>query len=188
MVKAVNANLRGVRADGVKTGLPPVARKDASLFILGSLPGDASLAAAQYYAHPQNQFWRLVGSVIGEDLHSLPYGRRLERLAEHRIGLWDVIGSAVRRGSLDQAIRSSNHNRIEALVHDFPNLQAIAFNGTTSAAIGRRLIGPTASVRLVDLPSSSPANTRPFAEKAEAWCVLKPLVSVRNQAEIVRDD
>jgi len=99
----------------LKTGLPPVARPDARLFILGSLPGDASLAAAQYYAHPRNHFWRLLGSVIEEDLHALAYEQRLERLAEHRIGLWDVIGSAVRRGSLDQAIRLANHNRIEQL-------------------------------------------------------------------------
>ena len=127
--------------DEVKTGLPPIAPPDARLFILGSLPGDASLAAAQYYAHPQNQFWRLVGSVIGEDLHALPYPERLARLAEHRIGLWDVIGSAIRRGSLDQAIRLANHNRIEQLIHDFPDLEAIAFNGATSATAGRKLIG-----------------------------------------------
>ena len=172
----------------VKTGLPLVARPDARLFILGSLPGDASLAARQYYAHPQNQFWRLVGSVVGEDLRSLPYERRLERIAEHRIGLWDVIGSAVRRGSLDQAIRTANHNRIDRLIHDFPALGAIAFNGAASAAIGRKLVGSATGVQLVDLPSSSPANTRPFVEKTAAWLVLKPLVSASNQVEIVADD
>jgi double-stranded uracil-DNA glycosylase len=159
--------------DVVKTGLPRIARPNARLFILGSLPGDASLAAAQYYAHPQNQFWRLVGSIISEDLHDLAYPQRLERLAEHRIGLWDVIGSAVRRGSLDQAIKLANHNRIERLIHDFPDLDAIAFNGTTSAAAGRRLIGTGHGITLIDLPSSSPANTRPFAEKAAAWANLK---------------
>jgi len=168
----------------LKTGLPPIARPDARLFILGSLPGDASLAAAQYYAHPQNQFWRLVGSVIGEDLHALSYAERLERLAEHRIGLWDVIGSAVRRGSLDQSIRLANHNRIEQLIHDFPNLEAIAFNGSTSAAAGRKLIGTGHRVTLVDLPSSSPANTRPFAEKAEAWARLRPLVHRPNRSDM----
>jgi double-stranded uracil-DNA glycosylase len=158
----------------VKTGLPPIAPPDARLFILGSLPGDASLAAARYYAHPQNQFWRLLGSVIGEDLHGLPYPERLALLAAHRIGLWDVIGSAIRRGSLDQAIRLANHNRIEQLIHDFPDLQAIAFNGATSATAGRKQIGTAHRVTLLDLPSSSPANTRPFAEKAEAWARLKP--------------
>jgi double-stranded uracil-DNA glycosylase len=158
----------------LKTGLPPIARPDARLFILGSLPGDASLAAAQYYAHPQNQFWRLVGPVIGEDLHALPYAKRLERLAEHRIGLWDVIGSAVRRGSLDQAIRLANHNRIEQLTHDFPDLEAIAFNGATSATAGRKLIGQNHQLTLIDLPSSSPTNTRSFSEKVDAWARLGP--------------
>ena len=160
--------------DAVKTGLPPVARRDARLFILGSLPGDASLAAKQYYAHPRNHFWRLVGSVIGEELHVLPYERRLERLAVNRIGLWDVVGSAVRRGSLDQAIRTANHNRVDRLLHDFPALRAIAFNGTTAAAIGRRLVGDAGGVTMIDLPSSSPANTQPFAQKAAEWARLAP--------------
>jgi len=174
--------------DEVKTGLPLVARRDAQLFILGSLPGDASLAARQYYAHPQNQFWRLVGSVVGEDLHSLSYETRLERLAEHRIGLWDVIGSAVRSGSLDQAIRLANHNRLEMLAQDFPNLKAIAFNGTVAGSIGRKSIGADTLLTLMDLPSSSPANTRPLGEKASAWAALKALVPDGNRAEISYDD
>src|SRR5438552_14166321 len=95
----------------VKVGLPPVARTDARLFVLGSLPGDASLAAKRYYAHPTNQFWRLLGSTIGAELQSLSYEERLERLAERRIGLWDVIASANRSGSLDQAIRQAEHNQ-----------------------------------------------------------------------------
>ena len=158
---------------GVKSGLPPIARSDARLFILGSLPGDASLAAQRYYAHPTNQFWRLLGAAIGEDLQALDYERRLERLAERRIGLWDVIASASRLGSLDQSIREAQHNRIEHLLHDFPDLQAIAFNGSTSAVIGRKLIGASPKdLTLIDLPSSSAANTRPFDEKLNAWSRL----------------
>jgi TDG/mug DNA glycosylase family protein len=160
-----------------KAGLPPIARSNARLFVLGSLPGDASLAARRYYAHPTNQFWRLLGLAIGEELASLDYEVRLERLAECRIGLWDVIASASRRGSLDQAIRDAQHNRIEHLLRDFPNLRAIAFNGAAAAAAGRKLIGerpPT--VTLIDLPSSSAANTRRFAEKAARWSVLRDFV------------
>ena len=155
---------------GVKFGLPPIAGSDARLFILGSLPGDASLAARRYYAHPSNQFWRLLGAAIGEELQPLAYEKRLERLADRRIGLWDVIASASRRGSLDQAIREAEHNRIEHLLHDFPDLRAIAFNGKTAAAVGRRLIGePPMDVALIDLPSSSAANTRPLSEKMIEW-------------------
>jgi TDG/mug DNA glycosylase family protein len=154
----------------VKSGLPPIARPDARLFVLGSLPGDASLAARRYYAHPTNQFWRLLGTAIGEDLQALGYEDRLERLAERRIGLWDVIASASRHGSLDQAIRLAEHNQVDHLLHDFPDLRAIAFNGGTAARIGRRLIGePPAKATLIDLPSSSAANTRRFEEKAASW-------------------
>jgi len=159
----------------VKAGLPLIARRDARLFVLGSLPGDASLAAQRYYAHPTNQFWRLLG--IGEDLASLDYEARLQRLAQHRVGLWDVIASASRLGSLDQAIREAQHNRIEQLLHDFPNLLAIAFNGATASAAGRTLIGvPPPNLTLIDLPSSSAANTRPFAEKAAQWAVLRKFI------------
>lgn len=158
--------------DELKTGMPPIAPSDARLFVLGSLPGDASLAARRYYAHPQNQFWRLMGRVIGEELHALPYEERLERLAAHRVGLWDVIGSANRAGSLDQAIRNADHNRIDRLIHDFPDLRAIAFNGGKASAIGRKLIREDGGLALIDLPSSSPANTRHFAEKAAAWAQL----------------
>jgi hypoxanthine-DNA glycosylase len=162
----------------VKFGLPPVARPDTRLFILGSLPGDASLSARQYYAHPTNQFWRLVGRAIGEDLQPLSYAARLERLAGHRIGLWDVIASAARQGSLDQAIREAAHNRIEHLLHDFAELRAIAFNGSTASAAGRKLIeAPPPHLALIDLPSSSAANTRTFADKADAWSRLAQFCS-----------
>ena len=157
----------------VKAGLPPIARPDARLFVLGSLPGDASLAAQRYYAHPTNQFWRLLGLALDEDLQTLDYDQRLERLAHRGVGLWDVIASASRRGSLDQAIREAQHNRIEHLLHDFPHLQAIAFNGATASMIGRKLIGGRpVEVTLLDLPSSSAANTRAFAEKASSWSKL----------------
>ena len=140
----------------VKVGLPPVARSDVRLFVLGSLPGDASLAAQRYYAHPTNQFWRLLGAALGEELQPLSYEQRLERLADRRIGLWDVIASAQRRGSLDQAIREAEHNQVEHLLRDYPELRAIAFNGATAAAVGRKLIGaPPPHAVLIDLPSSS---------------------------------
>ncbi len=156
----------------IKMGLPAIARADARLFILGSLPGDASLSARRYYAHPTNQFWRLLGQAIGEDLQPLPYEDRLHRLADRRIGLWDVIASASRRGSLDQAIRSAEHNRVEQLRHDFPELRAVAFNGSAAAAVGSKLLGTAAGLTVIELPSSSAANTRPFAEKAQAWAAL----------------
>jgi len=162
----------------IKVGLPPIACADACLFILGSLPGDASLGARQYYAHRTNQFWRLLGGVLREPLAELAYEDRLERLARRRIGLWDVIASAERPGSLDQAIRLAEHNAIEGLLRDFPQVRAVAFNGATAAKAGRKMIGaPPPGVELFDLPSSSAANTIGFADKARAWAVLAPFVA-----------
>jgi len=156
-------------ANRVKHGLGPIAAHDARLFILGSLPGDASLAAQRYYAHPTNQFWRLLSEALGEQLAAMSYAARLERLAERGVGLWDVVASAERAGSLDGAIRQAGHNPIERLLAEFPELEAIAFNGGAAAKAGRKLLGGANGVELIDLPSSSAAHTRPFDDKAAIW-------------------
>lgn len=163
--------------DAVKTHFPPVVDPDTRLLILGSLPGDASLRAAQYYAHPQNAFWRLVGGVVGVDLAALPYPDRLLALRAEGVGLWDVIARAVRPGSLDGAIQDAEAADLNRLVERLPRLRAVAFNGATAARIGRRTLRSGPNLRLIDLPSSSPAHTRSPASKAEAWSVLKPFVA-----------
>lgn len=156
-----------------KTGLAPVVATTARLLILGSLPGEASLAARAYYAHPTNHFWRLLGAVIDEDLSLLSYDDRLGRLEARGIGLWDVIGSAQRKGSLDQAIRGSRVNALAEFVDSLPELRAVAFNGRTAARLGAGMLADRADrLALVELPSSSAANTMAFAEKARRWSVL----------------
>lgn len=144
--------------------------------ILGSLPGDASLAAGQYYAHPRNGFWRLIGGVIGRDLVALPYPERLEALKAAGVGLWDVVARAERRGSLDQAIRKAEAADLNRFIEGLPALRAVAFNGGTAARLGRRGLAPRPHIDLISLPSSSPAYTRPLAEKAEAWALLEAFV------------
>lgn len=156
----------------LKRAFDPVVDADTRLLILGSLPGDASLKAAQYYGHPQNGFWRLIGGVIRRDLVALPYPDRLEALKAAGVGLWDVIVSAHRPGSLDAAIRSAEAADLRTLIAGLPRLRAIAFNGGTASRIGRRSLAGVEGVTLIDLPSSSPAYTRPLAEKAAAWAAL----------------
>lgn len=162
-----------------KACLPPVVDGEVRLLILGSLPGEASLAAKRYYAHPRNQFWRLLETVLDEPLEPLPYEERLQRLVRRGVGLWDTVASAERKGSLDAAMRSVNANALQQLVTKLPGLEAIAFNGGTAAKIGRRELGAT-SLHLIDLPSSSPALTLPLAAKAERWAALRPFVIDRD--------
>jgi hypoxanthine-DNA glycosylase len=151
----------------------PVIRDDTRLLVLGSLPGAVSLARRQYYANPRNQFWRLMGEVVGRDLHSLPYEERLEALLDAGIGLWDTVAAATRKGSLDADIRLHSASDLGALATMLPQLQAIAFNGGTSARIGRRQMGPANDLDLIDLPSSSPAYTIKFETKLKAWLPLR---------------
>ena len=152
--------------------MAPVGSADARLLILGSLPGEASLAAQRYYAHPTNQFWRLLGQAIGEELAALPYEKRLERLAAREIALWDVVAEARRTGSLDGAILGATPNELADYVATHKRLLAVAFNGKTAAKIGRRVLGEIRRLTLIDLPSSSAALTRPFTEKAVAWTAV----------------
>ncbi|MDB5704711.1 MAG: DNA-deoxyinosine glycosylase, partial [Sphingomonas bacterium] len=116
----------------VKRSFPPVADACTRLLILGSLPGERSLAEGHYYAHPQNQFWRLISGVIGRDLVALDYQARLVALLEARVGLWDVVASARREGSTDAAIRDHVGNDLPGLIRALPDLRAVGFNGATS--------------------------------------------------------
>ena len=159
----------------LKTCLPPVVDDGVQLLICGSLPGDASLREARYYAHPRNHFWRLLETVMDETLHERPYAARLQQLLDRGVGLWDTVGSAVREGSLDGALQQVRTNPLHQLVGSLPSLQAVAFNGKTAARIGRSLLTGK-QLTLIDLPSSSPAYTLPFAEKAERWAVLSAYV------------
>ena len=156
-----------------KSSFAPVSHDDARLLVLGSLPGEASLAAARYYAHPQNQFWRLMGAVTGEPLADMAYEARLAALIEAKVALWDVVASATRKGSLDTAIRNVTHNALAALVARLPDLRLIAFNGQRATSIGTRALGADCSVPTLTLPSSSPAHTLAFEAKEAAWIQLR---------------
>jgi hypoxanthine-DNA glycosylase len=156
----------------VKRSFAPVADARTRLLVLGSLPGEESLSKRQYYGNPRNHFWRLMSEVTGADLVALGYEARLAALIEARVGLWDVIGSARRQGSLDGKIRDHSGNDLAGLVATLPELRAVAFNGGTSARLGRHAL-EGAPVELVQLPSSSPAYTLPFEEKRAAWLTLR---------------
>jgi hypoxanthine-DNA glycosylase len=154
-----------------KSSFPPVADDRTRLLILGSLPGERSLAEQRYYAHPQNQFWRLIGHAIGRDLASLAYETRLAALLEARIGLWDVVASAQRDGSTDAAIRDHDANDLASLAESLPALCAVAFNGGKALRLGRPLLAGRVPA-LIALPSSSALHTVGIAAKQWEWDAL----------------
>lgn len=157
-----------------KRSFEPVVNEDVRLLILGSLPGELSLAYSQYYANPQNRFWTLMSEVIGENLTALSYSDRLQALLRHGVGLWDVVAEAIREGSLDSRIRDHAHNDLIGLIDRLPRLEAIAFNGGTAARLGMRALKDQANrYEIIRIPSSSPAYTLSFQEKLNAWLVLR---------------
>jgi len=153
-----------------KNGLPPVLARDARVLILGSFPGEASLAARQYYAHPRNHFWPILGAVLGEPLAELAYRARLARIKAHRVGLWDTIVACERRGSLDGAIRNAERGELARVRRAAPALALVCFNGKTAARA--EPVWRAAGYATLVLPSTSPAYTRPLGEKLAAWQAL----------------
>ena len=155
---------------------PAVAADDARVLILGSMPGVASLQATQYYAHPRNQFWRILTELCG--LATVPdYPQRLQLLRERHLALWDVLHSCVRPGSLDAAIEhhTAKANDLIGLLHAHPGIVRICCNGGTAFTALRRYFAKALADRFphIDvrqLPSTSPANASwTYARKLHAW-------------------
>jgi len=149
-------------------GLAPVIAQGTRLVVLGSFPGVSSLLAQQYYAHPRNQFWPIVGTLLGIDLIALPYPERLDAIRERGLGLWDVYAACMREGSLDSAIEAAEPNDLAGLRRRAPKLAAIAHNGGESARHMR--VTSSLGLPVYRLPSTSPANASwSFERKLAAW-------------------
>jgi double-stranded uracil-DNA glycosylase len=149
----------------------PIAAPNARLLILGSMPGVASLEAGQYYAHPHNAFWRIMGDLVGAGPEK-SYDERTRILRDRGIAVWDVLKSCVRQGSLDADIRDEVANDLPAFLAAHPGIVRIGLNGGKAAASFKmhaaRYCPP--GVTVVKLPSTSPAHAaRTFAEKCEMW-------------------
>jgi len=155
---------------------PPVSRKDAETLILGSLPGRKSLEMQQYYAHPQNAFWKLVAAVF-EVEPTTNYSQRKRLLADNGIALWDVLEAAERPGSLDSAIvhATAEANDFRKFFRRHPKIRRVFFNGRKSEEMYRRRVLPEIAADFPDieyavLPSTSPAHAgMSFAQKLERW-------------------
>jgi hypoxanthine-DNA glycosylase len=156
--------------------LAPIVSADAHTLILGSLPGRRSLQMQQYYAHPQNAFWKIIAATFGTE-SSLPYTLRVRILTVNGIALWDVLAAAERPGSLDSSIvaASAQVNDFASLYRAHPQIRRVLFNGRKAEDLYRRLVLPGlpaefGHLRYLPMPSTSPAHAgMTFAKKLERW-------------------
>jgi len=165
-------------------GFPPIENPSARILILGSMPGEASLRAGQYYAHPQNRFWKILGEVLGNaaasgamvsGLREAPYMEKLRAIKSAGIALWDVLASCHRKGSLDADIASEMlvANNFVGFFSSHRRIERVLFNGAKAEACFRRYVAPVVATRdlqFVKLPSTSPANASiPYARIVDQW-------------------
>ena len=155
----------------------PVADKNARILILGSIPGKASLQAGEYYAHPRNQFWRIIAELLDTG-PLIDYPGKIQALLDARIALWDVMQSCYRPGSLDAAIdkQSIVANDFNGFLTTHPQIEQIFFNGATAEQAFQRLVLPDLLKPMLDLqrlPSTSPAHAAmTFQQKLHCWSVI----------------
>lgn len=174
------ANTNPSLADNRLNGLAAVASPEATVLILGSMPGAVSLAQQQYYAHPRNLFWPIMAQLCQFDA-SAAYGEKLQQLTASGIALWDVIDSCQRQGSLDSAIRDEQVNDFATFLAEHRNIRAIGFNGAKAWHSYKRYVLPTQSIpahiALLQLPSTSPAHAAvSFEQKLAQWQQLMPFL------------
>ena len=187
-----------------KIGFPPIADRRSEILILGSLPGDLSIRAQEYYANPHNTFWRLIGyrpagetvggagktASLTENDHAVKnehavkdeYPAKKRYLTENRIALWDVLTRAEREGALDSNIRNEVPNDFDAFLTAHPEIRHIFFNGQKAAALFHRHVHAWESrIPCTTLPSSSPANARMnFEQKKEVWASVFSALAQTN--------
>ena len=152
-----------IQSMDVTAGFPPLLGSEMRVLILGTLPSQQSLKRQQYYGHPQNAFWRIMGELFGAG-PEFSYERRTRTLASHGIAVWDVLASGTRPGSMDAAIVESSviANDFNTLRTRHPELRLVCFNGKAAARLFERLVADDVresfgAVRFVTMPSTSPA-------------------------------
>ena len=160
------------------TCFPPVVGTDARALILGSFPSGESLRRKQYYGHPRNQFWRIMGDLFGAGPEK-DYEERKEILRRNGISLWDSVRTCTRETSADSRIRDAGYNDIEEFLKMHPGIKAIFFDGATAALLfnrGRRG-KPDLKIPRITLPSTSPAHAAmKYEEKLERWKIIEEIV------------
>jgi len=168
------------------TGFSPIAGPGARVLVLGSLPSVKSVEKQQYYGHPQNAFWRVMGALFGAGLE-IPYARRAAMLVKNRVAVWDVLAASIRPGSMDSAIdqATARPNDFNRFYGEQPDIRLVCFNGQAAARLYGKLVAPALekgsnTPDYQTLPSTSPAYaSMSFADKLERWRVVRTAVDTK---------
>lgn len=150
------------------SSFPPLIDNESQILILGSIPGVKSLEKQQYYAHPQNKFWKIIFELFSEKFTE-DYPERISTLKRNHVAVWDVIDSCERKGSLDSEIKNEEANQIAELIEQYPNVKAIFCNGGKSYKSLQKILGKSDKIPVFLLPSTSPLHTISFDKKLEGW-------------------
>ncbi len=154
----------------------PISSPNSKILILGTMPGTKSLELNQYYGHNQNNFWKFMFQILGEELSS-DYEIRKSLLIKNDIALWDVLQFCDRVGSLDSAIKNEIANDFEHFLDTHPKIESILFNGQKATAFFKKYVHLTKEYKTFTLPSTSPANAgKTFQDKLKEWNVIKTLL------------
>lgn len=155
---------------------PPIIDNSTRLLILGSIPSEESLRKQQYYGNPRNQFWMIVSSLLQVSNINESYEQRVLSLKDKGIGLWDVILTCRRQGSLDTSIKEERANNFDLLYEQFPNIRCVCFNGLKAFDIYRKMVGFKREIIFLRLESTSPANTKKLEEKLQNWSIIRSYI------------
>lgn len=151
------------------SSFPPITSPNAQILILGTMPGAMSLQKQEYYAHKQNQFWKILFTVFSDGVVPQNFEEKAQLIKNNSIVLWDVLANCEREGSLDVNIKNQQENDIPGLLREFPGIHKILFNGKESHRYFMKKFGMLEGIEFHVMPSTSPANTVRFEEKLKSW-------------------
>jgi hypoxanthine-DNA glycosylase len=175
--KVKKAEARPVKLLKISTATPnitkrsfqPISSPDTKILILGTMPGDKSIALGEYYGHPRNRFWQMISNITNNPLPQ-DYIQKKALLLRTKIGIWDVVHTAIRKGSLDSAITGEEPNDLDSFISKHEKLRVIAFNGAKAKALFDKYFTKHDTIKYLSLPSTSPANTGiSFQEICNEW-------------------
>ena len=169
-------HLKYFKSHSKKQGLPPISNKDSKVLILGTMPGEKSLLAGEYYYHPRNCFWKLISTIFGKEVPS-NYQEKKSLLLNSKISIWDVCEVCERQGSLDNEIKEESPNNLEEFLRNHPQIKTIIFNGGKSAKLFDKYFDRSNRYKYYTMPSTSPANAGLSWEfKLKDWSSIKNFI------------